>query len=133
MGILSGGFDNNKYKLGETSVITFILNDPPYGTEKSYNALRLAMSLVKAGNAVSVFMFADAVFCGIKGQKTPDGYYNIERMLSYIIRKGNDVHACGTCIDARGLKEESLAEGIKKSDLATVTTWVEESDKCLVF
>jgi uncharacterized protein involved in oxidation of intracellular sulfur len=27
----------------------FILNDPPYGTERSYNAIRLARSLLNAG------------------------------------------------------------------------------------
>ncbi len=114
-------------------MITFILNDPPYGTEKSYNALRLAMSLVKAGNAVRVFMFADAVFCGLKGQKTPDGYYNIEKMLSYLVRKSCEVHVCGTCMDTRGLREESRSEGVRKSDLVTLAKWVEESEKCLVF
>lgn len=114
-------------------MITIILNDPPYGTEKSYNGLRLAMSLSKAGNSVRIFMFADAVFCGIKGQKTPDGYYNIEKMLTYLIRKKNKVHACGSCMDTRGLKEESLVKGVKKSTLPTAAKWVEESEKCLVF
>lgn len=114
-------------------MITFILNDPPYGTEKSYNALRLAMATVKGGGEVNVFMFADAVFCGLKDQNTPDGYYNIEKMLIYLVRKNCEVHVCGTCMDSRGLKEESLTDGVKKSDLKTVTKWVDEADKCLVF
>ena len=61
----------------------FILNDPPYGTERCYNALRLANALVKSDAAaeVTVFLMADAVSCCKKGQKTPDGYYNLERML----------------------------------------------------
>lgn len=29
----------------------FILNDPPYGTERSYNALRLAGSLARAAGS----------------------------------------------------------------------------------
>ena len=114
-------------------MITFILNDPPYGTEKSYNALRLAMSTVKRGNSVRLFMFQDAVFCGLKGQKTPDGYYNLEKMLLYLVRKKCEVNACGSCMDSRGLKEESLTEGVVKSDLVTLAKWVEESEKCLVF
>ncbi|MDP1590065.1 MAG: DsrE family protein, partial [Prosthecobacter sp.] len=63
--------------------VLFILNDPPYGTERSYNALRLANALVKNDPAteVTVFLLADAVAGGKKGQKTPDGYYNLERML----------------------------------------------------
>ncbi len=114
-------------------MITFFLNDSPYGTEKSYNALRLAMATVKRGKAVRIFLFADSVFCGLKGQKTPDGYYNIEKMLIYLVRKKCEVHACGSCMETRGLKEESLAEGVLMSDIATAGKWVEESEKCLVF
>ncbi len=61
----------------------FILNDPAYGTERSYNALRLAMNLQKQEPEaeVCVFLMGDAVVCAKAGQKTPDGYYNLERML----------------------------------------------------
>jgi uncharacterized protein involved in oxidation of intracellular sulfur len=62
--------------------ILFILNGPPYGTERCYNGLRFANALVKedATAEVTVFLMADAVSCGKKGQKTVDGYYNIERI-----------------------------------------------------
>ena len=68
----------------------FVLNDPPYGTERSYNGLRLANSLLKMEESteLSVFLMADAVLCAKGGQKTPEGYYNIERMLKPIVRKG---------------------------------------------
>ena len=67
----------------------FIVNDSPYGIERPYNALRLAMNLSKRPDtAVSVFMVGDGVLCAKKGQKTPDGYYNIERMVQSLIRKG---------------------------------------------
>jgi uncharacterized protein involved in oxidation of intracellular sulfur len=51
--------------------IQFILNDPPYGTERCYNAIRLANALSKKDPAtvVTVFLMADAVSCGRKGQK----------------------------------------------------------------
>lgn len=110
-----------------------ILNDAPYGSEKSYNALRLAMLLAKRGNSLNIFMFGDAVFCATKGQKTPDGYYNIEKMLTYIMRKGNNVQACGSCMSTRGFERESLLDGVEKSKLETLTGWVEEFSKCLVF
>ena len=65
----------------------FILNDPPYGTERSYNALRLAHALFKKDpeTDVTVFLMADAVVAAKAGQKTPDGYYNIERMLKRVL------------------------------------------------
>jgi uncharacterized protein involved in oxidation of intracellular sulfur len=66
----------------------FIVNDSPYGIERPYNALRLAMNLSKKpGITVSVFMVGDGVLCAKKGQKTPDGYYNIERMVQSLVRK----------------------------------------------
>jgi uncharacterized protein involved in oxidation of intracellular sulfur len=66
----------------------FIVNDSPYGIERPYNALRLAMNISKRGGGnVSVFLVGDGVFCAKKGQKTPDGFYNIERMIQSLVRK----------------------------------------------
>ena len=59
--------------------IVLILNDPPYGSERSYNGLRLALAKQDQSNSTTVFLMADAVNCAKKGQKTPEGYYNIER------------------------------------------------------
>jgi len=67
----------------------FIINDSPYGNERSYNALRLAMNLSKRAEViVQVFLIGDGVNCAIANQKTPNGYYNIERMMSSIARRG---------------------------------------------
>jgi hypothetical protein len=65
----------------------FILNDPPYGAERAYNALRLAASLLKAVPSirVTVFLLGDAVVAAKKGQKTPEGFYNMERMLHRVL------------------------------------------------
>ena len=78
-----------------------ILNDPPYGTERSFNGLRLAKALAGKGAEVTVFLMADAVACAKAGQKVPQGYYNLELMTKAICR-GGDVLLCGTCMDARG-------------------------------
>lgn len=67
----------------------FIINDAPYGNERSYNALRLALNLVKKPEAqVRVFLMGDGVMCARKGQKTPDGYYNVERMIKSLAQRG---------------------------------------------
>lgn len=67
----------------------FIINDGPYGNERPYNALRLAMNLVKReATHVRVFLMGDGVQCAIKGQDTPQGYYNIERMFTAVMRGG---------------------------------------------
>ncbi len=67
----------------------FIINDAPYGNERPYNALRLAHNLLKRdGVEVRVFLIGDGVLCASKGQKTPDGYYNIERMIKALASRG---------------------------------------------
>lgn len=112
--------------------ITLILNDAPYGSERTYNSLRLAMSLQKREDTlVRVFLLGDAITSASKHQKTPEGYYNIERMIKTIIRKG-EVKVCGTCMDARGFTTEMLLEGTHRSTMDELTDWVIRSDKTIV-
>jgi uncharacterized protein involved in oxidation of intracellular sulfur len=114
--------------------ILIVLNDAPYGSEKSYNGLRLANNLVKMEEdlKLTVFLFGDATACAKKGQKTPDGYYNVERMLKPLVRKG-EVLLCGNCMDARGIEVSELMEGARRSTLDEVTMKTLSADKVLVF
>ncbi len=112
----------------------FILNDPPYGNERSYNALRLALSLAKReGEEVRVFLMGDAASCAKAGQQTPNGYYNVERMLRAIASKKGEVGVCGTCMDARGIAADELVEGTRRSSLDELTEWTLWADRVLVF
>ncbi|HLF19341.1 MAG TPA: DsrE family protein [Bacteroidota bacterium] len=115
--------------------ILILINDAPYGTEKAYNALRLAMALQKDHSSlqVNVFLMADAVGCAIPNQNTPQGYYNIERMLKFVLSKGGKVKACGTCMDARGIQTLQLAEGVEISNMAELSQWTVEADKVFTF
>ena len=112
----------------------FILNDPPYGTERSYNALRLVLALQKGDPAseIKVFLMADAVACARAGQKTPDGYYNLERMIKGVSRKA-PVVLCGTCMDARGLDDGDLVAGATRGNMEDLARLTAEADKVLVF
>lgn len=112
----------------------FILNDGPYGTERSYNALRLAGALAaREGEEVRVFLMGDAAACGKAGQKVPQGYYNLELMLHRLARVNGTVGACGTCLDARGIKDTELADGVLHSTLAELAAWTQWAEKVLVF
>ena len=111
----------------------FILNDAPYGNERAYNALRLAAAVAgKDDQQVRLFLMADAVTCAKSGQKVPEGYYNVQLMLGKVLRKG-EVALCGTCMDARGLREDEGVEGARRSTLAQLADWTIEADKVLVF
>jgi uncharacterized protein involved in oxidation of intracellular sulfur len=112
-----------------------ILNDPPYGTERTYNGLRVAHTLLKndADAQVSVFLMADAVVSARSGQKTPDGFYNIERMLKRVLAGKGRVLLCGTCMDARGLTQSDLIEGTTRSNMDELAAETMGADKVLVF
>lgn len=115
------------------STILFIINDAPYGNERAYNALRLAGALAgKEGQRVRVFLMADAVACAKAGQKVPEGYYNVQLMLGKVVRKG-ELALCGTCMDARGLSEDDVLEGARRSTLTELAEWTAQADKVLVF
>lgn len=112
----------------------FILNDPPYGTERCYNALRLANALSKReGEQIKVFLIGDAAACSKAGQKVPQGYYNVDVMLRGALRNGAEVGVCGTCMDARGMTEGELTEGAKRSTMEQLTDWTQWAEKTLVF
>lgn len=112
-----------------------ILNDPPYGTERSFNGLRMAHALVKhdPDGEVTVFLMADAVACAKAGQKTPDGFYNIERMLRRVLSAKGRVLMCGTCMDARGLVAGDMLEGVTRSSMDELAVATLAAHKVLVF
>ena len=112
----------------------FILNDPPYGTERSFNGLRLAKALQKyqPDMDVTVFLMADAVSCAKRNQKVPSGYYNLEVMLGSVLRKGQ-VLLCGTCMAARGITDEEVIEGAERSTMDELAEQTATADKVLIF
>jgi len=115
--------------------VLMILNDPPYGNERTYNALRLAMNLQRNhdGVVLTVFLMGDATLGAKSGQRTPDGYYNIERMLKGVLTKGGRVLTCGTCIDTRGIAESELLEGVARSTMDELGSLTLSVDRVLVF
>lgn len=115
--------------------VLLLINDPPYGTERAYNALRLAHALLKreSETQLTVFLIADAVLAAKANQKTPEGYYNIERMLRRILTSRGVVLICGTCMDARGIVDTELIEGARRSTMDELAGATTEADKVLVF
>jgi uncharacterized protein involved in oxidation of intracellular sulfur len=114
--------------------ILFILNHAPYGSEDTYNGLRLAISLARQeGVDVRIFLIGDAASAAHRGQKVPQGFYNVETMLAAILRSGGSVGVCGSCMDARGIEESALVEGSHRSSMEELTRWTMEADKVITF
>ena len=97
----------HRRNLAKKGSLLFI-NDAPYGTEEAYKALRMAMMHKKEQIEtadVRIFLMADAVTYALPNQFTPQGYYNIERMLHSVVSKGG-------MVKAYGIKEITLIEGV---------------------
>lgn len=82
---------------------------------------------------VKVFLMGDAVTCAVAGQKTPDGYYTLDRMLRGFVRHGGQIACCGTCLDARGLTEDNLIDNAPRSTMEELAAWTVEADDVLTF
>ncbi|HEU5160898.1 MAG TPA: DsrE family protein [Streptosporangiaceae bacterium] len=117
----------------------FVLHDPPYGTERTYNGLRWARQMLNGNgngngngtNEVRVFLIGDAVASVRSDQKTPNGYYNIEKMLQGLLELDALVGICGSCLDARGIREEDLVKGSHRSSMKELASWTEWADKAI--
>ena len=119
---------------GSTVKVLVICNDPPYGTERSYNGLRLAGALARRdGVEVKVFLFGDAVGCAVANQKVPDGYYHLDRMVTAVVNRGGEVGCCGTCMDARAISPEALVTGARRSTLEEATDWTLWAERVVTF
>ena len=112
---------------------TIILNHAPYGTEKTYNGLRIALALKKKKEDVKIYMMDDGVLNAIRGQKTPDGYYNIERLINSLVKRNSDVYIWGSCSDTRGVSENIVIDGIKRGGIDILADWIISSDNVLTY
>lgn len=112
----------------------FILNDSPYGTQRTYNGLRLAASLARSSdNHVQVFLLGDGVTAGL-GQPEPlNAFYNVQELLNALAQRQVQIGACKTCLEQRGIPDSMLLSCVKRSTLDDLTSWTEEADKVLVF
>ena len=111
-----------------------ILNDAPYGSERTYNGARLAGALARQpSNEVRVFLIGDAASAAHRLQKVPTGFYNLEVMLGSVVSHAGLIGVCGTCMDARGISVEDLLPGSHRSTLDELTQWTAWADKVLVF
>ncbi len=114
--------------------VLVILNDPPYGSERSWNGLRLAGELARTeGVEVKVFCFGDAVGCAVAGQVVPDGWYHLDRMVTGILHHGSEVGCCGTCMDARAVGADALVEGVCRATLKEASEWVIWADRVVTY
>ena len=111
----------------------FILNDSPYGTQRTYSALRLVRALATDHAKVAIFLLGDGVVSGLRRQSPADASYNVQEMLRMIIGQTVAIAACRTCLEARGIDDQSLVESVQCRTMDDLRDWTEEAEKCWFF
>ncbi|KLV04035.1 hypothetical protein ABT56_15520 [Photobacterium aquae] len=118
-----------------TQTLLFILNDAPYGSERSFNGLRLAINLNEQDEAkteIKIFLMSDAVGCALQKQNPSEGYH-IQQMLEILLAQGAEVVLCKTCCHARGLSDLPLVDGVQIGTLDDLSRWTLQADKVVTF
>ena len=110
----------------------FIFNDSPYGSQRTYNGLRLAVALSKQ-HSVRVFLLGDGVTAALSGLNPAHADYNPQEMLCQIAIRGVGIAVCRTCLEARGISDELLIAEARRSTMDELTAWSEETEKILNF
>ena len=108
----------------------FIFNDSPFGSQRAYNGLRLAVSLSRKA-AIRVFLLGDGVLCGVSGFVPAHADYNPQELLRSISSTEAAIAACGTCMEARGIPTESLIPQVRRSNMEELVAWTEECEKVI--
>jgi uncharacterized protein involved in oxidation of intracellular sulfur len=112
--------------------VLFVFHDSPYGTERTYNGLRWARELLQHdGTEVKAYLFGDAVVSVTAGHKVAQGYYNIANMVESLARHGGEIGGCGTCLDARGIAEDSMVKGSRRASVRELGEWTAWADKVI--
>ena len=116
--------------------ILIIFNRQPYdSTDVTWNALRLAQTLVKQGETVRIFLMNDSVDLARESCTPPEGYdQDLKAMLKALIASHVEVEVCGTCMARCGIhRNEPYYQGANTSTMAKLGQWVAQSDKVLTF
>ena len=69
----------------------------------------------------------------MKGQRLPDGFYHLDRLLEPAARHGAEVGLCSVCMDARGATDDMLTPSPRRSSLDEATDRVLWADKTITF
>lgn len=115
---------------GKTKTITIVVSSGPYTHERSYTALRLALTSLVQGLKVNIFLVEDGIFVAHKGQ-SPKEYANAMEWLQKALGEGAKLRVCGICCVGRGIKQEDLIDGAEITTMEGLVEWIEESDQTI--
>lgn len=115
--------------------ILLVFNKNPYdGSDVTWNGLRLAEQLIKAGLEVNLFLMNDSVDLARDVTKPPEGYFDLVQMLKDLIANDVLVKVCGTCNARCGIhKGVPYFQGAQQAKMTDLVQWIKDTDKVITF
>jgi len=116
------------------STVTIVIQNAPYKSDnKAWHALRFAGAALTEDMNVRVHLLDDGVEVGHKNQQVPEGFVNLEELLSELIECGLEVRACGMALDDCAINEDAMLDGIERGSMKALAAWVKTSDSVMTF
>ncbi|PWR73942.1 DsrE/DsrF/TusD sulfur relay family protein [Methanospirillum lacunae] len=112
--------------------VTVIIGDAPYGSERSFSALRFVLTALLEEIKVNIFFLENGTYVGLKDQN-PVEFANIENLVREAIESGAKIIMCGPCCQARGITKDKIVDGIHFGTMHDLTDLVMKSDKVIFF
>ncbi|KAA0237813.1 MAG: DsrE family protein [Dehalococcoidia bacterium] len=113
--------------------VLIILSAAPYEGDVTWNALRLAGSLLERGATVRIFVMNDAIDLVRRGSAPEGAEFDLQAMLRGLLPKGARLKICTTCISRCGIGRGELLPEAIMATMADLAAWVVENDRVLVF
>ena len=113
--------------------VLIILSHAPFDGDTTWNALRLASTLLDRTSPVRIFVMNDAIDVVRQGC-TPEGAeFDLQAMLRDVLRRGGRVKICTTCINRCGIGQGEVIPEAIMATMADLAAWIADSERVLVF
>jgi uncharacterized protein involved in oxidation of intracellular sulfur len=113
--------------------ILIILSHAPFDGDVTWNALRLAGSLLERRCPVRLFVMNDAIDLIRRGSMPAEAEFDLQAMLRGLLAKGARVKICTTCINRCGIGHGDVIPEAPMATMGDLAAWVAESDRVLTF
>lgn len=113
--------------------VLIVLSHGPFDGDTTWNALRLASTLIDQKTDVRLFVMNDAIDV-VRAGSTPAGAeFDLQAMLRALLPRGARLKICTTCINRCGIGHGEVMPEAVMATMADLAAWVVESDRVLVF
>lgn len=117
----------------ETPSVLIILSHAPFDGDSTWNALRLAATLVERKSPVRIFVMNDAIDAVRKGAMPEGAEFDLQAMLRDLLAKGGRIKICTTCVNRCGIGHGEVIPEAVMATMADLASWITESDRVVVF